>query len=257
LASADYLLGIPVSFAPLFSDSEPIEGAIPLTAREKRLKEELERVVRSGLETFVEVAQALRTLRTERLYRATHPTFESYCQDRFGLGRIAIDQTIRAGAVAQTLLAHDISLPPGLGEGTLRPLCGLPDEDLQVACWELAEAWSPSPTQRLVTRLCRTVKECLQSDLPPDQCLESKSTGRQGCRTGCRKKPESESDEPFIRPVIRMAACGFSVEIVVASVGKADNAANLYRACGTLIARCRDVQEHLARTFPNIAIAPL
>jgi hypothetical protein len=110
----------PVSCALQPLDPEPIADTIPLTAHERQLKERLEAVVQSGLQTFIEVAQALRTLRTQRLYRQTYPTFESYCQATFNLGRTAIDQTIRAGAVAQTLLDHDVSLPPGIGEATLR-----------------------------------------------------------------------------------------------------------------------------------------
>src|SRR6516165_10851265 len=160
-----------VSFALQPLDTEPIADTIPLTASEKRLKAELEGIVQSGLKQFIAVAQALRTLRTQRLYRQSHPTFESYCQDQFGLGRVAIDQTIRARAVAQTLLDHDVSLPPGIGEAALRPFCALPDDDdLKVATWEFCSTVMPDcpPTSRLVGRVCAVVRQCLENPSEDD-----------------------------------------------------------------------------------------
>jgi hypothetical protein len=241
-------------------DTEPIADTIPLTAHEKRLKAELESIVQRGLDQFIEVAQALRALRTGRLYRQTHPTFESYCQDRFGLGRTAIDQTIRAGAVAQTLLDHDVSLPPGIGEATLRPLSGLPDDDdLKVATWEFVQTIAPEcgPTVRLVAKLCHVVRECLENPCEEDEQFESRSTGRAGFHTGPReKKPAAEPDTPFIRPLLRMSSYqNFSADLVASHVDRLEGAKSLYHAAGVMCERCGLLRERLVVAFPEVANA--
>jgi len=246
-----------VSFALQPLDTEPIADTIPLTASEKRLKAELEGIVQSGLKQFIAVAQALRTLRTQRLYRQSHPTFESYCQDQFGLGRVAIDQTIRARAVAQTLLDHDVSLPPGIGEAALRPLCAFEDPDLQTACWQLADSFMPErgPTARLVTRLCHVIRDVLENPCEDDDHSESRSTGRAGFHTGPReKKSFSEPDTPFIRPLLRMSSYqNFSIDLVISHIDQLANAKSLYHAAGVMRERCGLLQERLTVAFPEVA----
>jgi hypothetical protein len=233
---------------------EPVPDVIPLSSSEKRRKQELERVVEAGLQTFIEVAQALRSLRNERLYRQTHESFENYCRDRFGLGRVAIDQTIRAGSVAQTLIESGCVLPPNVTEAVIRPLTVFEDSDLQSACWQLAESFAPQrgPTTRLVARLCHVVRDCLDNpldDAPGEP--EAKASSRQSSVTGLSKR---EHEMPFSRPVARLAGwSGFSATIIVAGVEKLESATNLYRSCGILAERCRQVQTTLAANYPELA----
>jgi N6-adenosine-specific RNA methylase IME4 len=59
----------------------------PLTSAETRRLTELEAVVSEGLAQFISVAQALLEIRQGRLYRQTHPSFEAYVSERFGLAR--------------------------------------------------------------------------------------------------------------------------------------------------------------------------
>jgi hypothetical protein len=240
---------------------EPIPDVIPLTSREKALKAELEGIVERGLSQFIEVAQALRTLRTQRLYRQTHPTFESYCQEKFNLGRTAIDQTIRAGAVAQTLLDHDVCLPSGIGEAALRPFCALPDDDdLKVATWEFCSTVMPDcpPTSRLVGRVCAVVRQCLENPSEDDDQSESHSSGRTGFMhlRPREKKPTSEPDAPFIRPLLRMSSYqNFSADIVASHVDRFATAKSLYHAAGVMRERCGLLQERLTVAFPEVANA--
>ncbi len=63
---------------------------------------ELEAVVERGLQTFVEVGEALGEIRDQRLYRATHRTFEEYCRDRWGFVASRARQLI---AAAETVTA--------------------------------------------------------------------------------------------------------------------------------------------------------
>ena len=75
------------------------------TAPARRLVE-LERVVRAGISTFVEVGEALATIRDEKLYLQTHSTFAEYCRDKWNFSTSAAWRKIgQARAVA--------ALPPG------------------------------------------------------------------------------------------------------------------------------------------------
>jgi len=57
----------------------------------------LERVIERGLETFIEVGEALTRIRDERLYReAGYSSFETYCQQRWKHRRSWADRHITA-----------------------------------------------------------------------------------------------------------------------------------------------------------------
>jgi hypothetical protein len=142
---------------------DPIGDTIPLSAREKTLIAELEAVVERGLEHFLAVGDALAKIRNQRHYLTHYATFEAYVRDRFGLARSTVDQLIRSSQTAQTLLDSGINLPSATPEAVIRPLSGLPGEDLQAACWNLVVSVAPErgPSQPLVSHLCRTIRDIL------------------------------------------------------------------------------------------------
>ena len=76
----------------------------PLTALEQGRLVELERVVDTGLGTFVEVGLVLKEIRDSRLYRTQHATFENYCQQRWRFTRTHGHRLIVAAKVAGDLL---------------------------------------------------------------------------------------------------------------------------------------------------------
>jgi protein gp37 len=57
---------------------------------------ELEITIERGLPTFVEVGQALGQIRSRKLYRLTHSTFEDYCRERWGMTRQHANRLISA-----------------------------------------------------------------------------------------------------------------------------------------------------------------
>jgi hypothetical protein len=59
----------------------------PARKAEAQRLAELEVVIERGLQTFVEVGNALAEVRDKRLYRQTHRTFELYCRERWGFSR--------------------------------------------------------------------------------------------------------------------------------------------------------------------------
>lgn len=66
----------------LVCGSEPVASLDDL---EQARLETCERRIERGLQTFVDVGEALLTIRDDRLYRATHGTFEAYCEERWGI----------------------------------------------------------------------------------------------------------------------------------------------------------------------------
>jgi hypothetical protein len=59
----------------------------PFTEAEARALTEHEAVIGRGLETFMDVANALLAIEDNRLYRCHYETADAYCRDRWDLGR--------------------------------------------------------------------------------------------------------------------------------------------------------------------------
>lgn len=72
----------------------------PLTNTERTELATQETVIERGAE---QVAAALTTIRDRRLYRETHPTFEAYCRDRWGMSHRHVNRQIVAAEVAEAL----------------------------------------------------------------------------------------------------------------------------------------------------------
>ncbi|MBA2357068.1 MAG: hypothetical protein H0V84_01400 [Actinobacteria bacterium] len=96
-----------------------LTAASSLTRAELRELASLEATVERGLETFVEVALALREIRDRRLYRESHPSFASYVRERFALGRRTAYGYLEAAGVlanvppeAQLTVSHLRALAP-------------------------------------------------------------------------------------------------------------------------------------------------
>jgi DNA N-6-adenine-methyltransferase (Dam) len=108
-----------------------------LTASESGDLGRLETTIEHGLETFVEVGEALREIRDRRLYRAQHPTFEDYCRQRWGMSRVHAHRHIKAAEVVALLPVGNRPTSERQAR-ELAPLAG--DEAELVATWrELRE----------------------------------------------------------------------------------------------------------------------
>jgi hypothetical protein len=68
-----------------------------------RTLSELEGVIERGLQTFIEVGQALLEIRERRLYKADFATFEQYCRERWGWSKTHANRQIEAAGVAANL----------------------------------------------------------------------------------------------------------------------------------------------------------
>jgi hypothetical protein len=110
-----------------------ITVAIPsLTKLEQEELDRCEGVLCRGLATFFEVGTALLTIRENRLYRITHTTFESYCRDRWNIGRSYACRVIGA-AERIKLLPNDDAIPKPANEFQIRPFLRLNSEQFPKA----------------------------------------------------------------------------------------------------------------------------
>jgi hypothetical protein len=96
---------------------------------------ELERcevVIKQGLQTFIEVGQALRTIREKRLYRISFKTFEDYCVGRWAFKKSEAYRLIDASVVISNLSPIGEVLPKT--ESQVRPLTSL-ESEIQKEVW--------------------------------------------------------------------------------------------------------------------------
>ncbi|HKR98201.1 MAG TPA: hypothetical protein VJU79_01680, partial [Candidatus Dormibacteraeota bacterium] len=126
-AIAGLLLGQKLS-APAFTilRVEPLPARAEvrtdaLTLAERSRLAELEQIVQRGLEQFLEVAYALIEIRNGRLYRETHPTWEAFVRERFGMARGTAYGLMQAARVAE-----NVPTSGQLSVSLLRELAPLP-----------------------------------------------------------------------------------------------------------------------------------
>jgi hypothetical protein len=98
-----------------------------LSQKDQNQLAQCEEVIRRGLSTFFEVGSALLRIRERRLYRGTHPTFELYCRERWGIGRSYAWRLIGAAERLNLLPAEGDMLRP-INEFQIRPFLKLAPE---------------------------------------------------------------------------------------------------------------------------------
>lgn len=70
-----------------------------LTDSENEVLGVCETEIKQGLESFTKTGMAFLAIRDNRLYREAFPTFEAYCQGRWGMGRRNVDHYIGAAQI--------------------------------------------------------------------------------------------------------------------------------------------------------------
>lgn len=101
---------------------------------------ELEHVIERGLNTFVDVGNALMEIRDSRLYRNSHATFEEYCRERWNIQRAHAYRLIEAATTVNILSPIGDILPQT--ESQARPLTQLEPEQ-QREVWQRAIETAP------------------------------------------------------------------------------------------------------------------
>ena len=112
------------------------ESVKPLTEAEQQHLAECEAIIEKGLNTFIEVADALLDVSEQKLYRTTHKTFQDYCADRWDFTARHANRLMLAGGVVNNIeseqLVSSVPLAVPQNEAQTRPLQSLTKEQ-QVA----------------------------------------------------------------------------------------------------------------------------
>jgi hypothetical protein len=104
-----------------------------LNIEESHELERCEVVIKQGLQTFIEVGQALMTIKEKRLYRINFKTFEDYCIERWAISKPRAYQLIEAANVMIGLSTIVDVLPQT--ESQTRPLTSL-EPEIQKEVWK-------------------------------------------------------------------------------------------------------------------------
>jgi hypothetical protein len=127
-----------------------------LNISERNELERCEVVIKQGLQTFVEVGQALMLIRDKRLYRAEFGTFENYCNDKWQLQRRHVYRLIDSSEVVKNV-SNWTQIQPKT-ESQARPLTKI-EPELQKEVWnETVNRHGDNITQKKVEQVVNEFK---------------------------------------------------------------------------------------------------
>ena len=127
-----------------------------LITQEKQLVEKHETTIKKGLNTFVEVGQALLEIRDKKLYRIDYKTFEEYCQEKWQMTRRRSYQLIEASLAIENV-NPGTQMPKN--EKEVRALVSL-EPEVQNAVWqETVEKHGDKITAQKVQEVANEWKE--------------------------------------------------------------------------------------------------
>lgn len=147
-----------------------------LTSQEQSRLNQLEAIISTGMETFVEVATAITEIHKSRLYRATHKTFDEYCYDRWQWSRQRAHQLMNAGKMSTLVdnLSNEMKDTPKFtvdNERTARalsPLASKPPEEIKEVLKTIVQEYGTTPT-------AAEVRSTVQSYYKPPVKMPSKT----------------------------------------------------------------------------------
>lgn len=136
----------------------------PLASDEKQSLARCEAIIARGVQTFVEVGEALTEIRDGKLYRMQYQTFDAYCKERWGIGSSRARQLIGASAVArQVETVTNVTLP---NEGQARAIAKAAPSD-RPAVLNRADQIADGE-KRTAKHIEQAAAEIAQPDLPPE-----------------------------------------------------------------------------------------
>ncbi len=168
----------------------------PLNVLERKELRKHEAVIKTHLEGFLEVGNALFAIQEGELYRETHKTFNAYYKDKFGLDKTHAYRLIAAATVVSKLSPMGDVLPTN--ERQARELIGMEPKAAKDVMEEVAEEAAAEGAPITATAI-REKRELFEADnepyvKPPDEPDE----------------PEEEAPEPTVEEA--MAASNKALE---------------------------------------------
>jgi hypothetical protein len=135
-----------------------------LTTTDLDLLATCEETIARGLQTFTEVGQALARIKAQKLYRASHDSFEAYCKERWGFARAHAYRLINAAKVAENVSPIG-DIPK---ESQARELARLPAAQQQDAWQEAIEQTDGKPTAAVVREIVERRLEPTPEPIEPE-----------------------------------------------------------------------------------------
>ena len=139
-----------------------------ITLDERSRLFQLEETIRQGLNTFVDVGNALLEIRDKRLYRQEYNTFEEYCREQWGFSKNYANKLI-ASTEAVLNLGTIVPILPKT-ESQARPLTSLEPEE-QVEAWKRVITSTPEGkiTAAIVLKAAKEVEREKRADRRQDR----------------------------------------------------------------------------------------
>jgi hypothetical protein len=117
-------------------EAEIVEDEVKaLTRPERKALTEAEAKIEAGLQTFYDVGNALAQIRDRQLYRESHPSFQAYADQRWGIGKSYTSRLIGAAGTINNLIDAGMDRLPD-SERHTRPMLALPAQAQRLA-WGL------------------------------------------------------------------------------------------------------------------------
>lgn len=165
-----------------------------LSVVERRSLEKLEKVIESGVESFLATGSALKEIRDQRLYREGFKTFEAYVKARWSFDRSRAYQLIDASdlkADLSTIVDKNPKADEVKTEGQLRELASVPTESLADVIAKASEIAGDAPLT------AKVLKEARQQVLEPEK-LEEPTAEEPACED---VEPEPEPEPEPVGPL--------------------------------------------------------
>jgi hypothetical protein len=154
-----------------------------ITLQESSRLIELEKIVVAGMQSWIEVGEALIEIRDSRLYRIEAKTFEEYCQSRFKMSRQHANRLISSAPIARSL-----ETTVSISEKAVREIAKVAPEKRQEVFQKATESASGHvPTARVIKQV---VEEVSKKEIYPVDRIEP---AEESIEAGEAATKESES----------------------------------------------------------------
>jgi hypothetical protein len=131
-----------------------LSGKPRLTPEEQTQLEHCVSVVKTGCQAFAKAGTALAAIKSRQLYRASHDSFEAFCEHQFGLTARRVNQLIESSAICLELAKHVPGAPLPRVEAEARALAGLTPAAAVEVWKEAVEVAAPeTPSTAIVKKI--------------------------------------------------------------------------------------------------------
>lgn len=120
-------VGTPVVETPARGNQPKVSKKNQLSAAEKTTLAKHEEVIQHHFESFKDAGNALVAIRSGKLYRETHATFDDYCRERWEMSKTQANRLIAAAQVVENVstVKESKDIVEHLTESAVRPLAAL------------------------------------------------------------------------------------------------------------------------------------